>query len=85
MGGGERARDDDAAGGHRGHADALALELREALDRAVVRHGDAVDVALIGGIEALRLDTLLPADCERVERRQAVWRVAAGDRLHAVG
>src|SRR6266852_13476 len=83
--GGDGARHGHAAGRHRLHADALALEVLERLDRAVRRHGRAVDVALVGGVVDLGQHALRPERGQRLDRGQRIEHLARADIFDAVG
>src|SRR6185503_15542087 len=62
-----------------------ALEVGDRLDRRILRHHDAVNVALVSRVEIERLDALRADDCERLDRGHRIIDVLGGDRLHAIG
>jgi len=58
VGGRQRPRDEHPVGAHGRDADDLAPEIGDALDRALGRHRDDEDIALIRGVERLGSEAL---------------------------
>ncbi len=65
----------------------IFLPLRSVMDLTGLssRHGDAIDVGLVGGIEELRFHALRANDGQRLDRGQRGLQFLGGDQLDAVG
>src|SRR4029079_1075215 len=73
-----------ATGAHVGNTDGLPFEVGDLLNGAVSRHGDAVDVSLIGGVKNLGFDSLGASGRQGLHARQSERNLSGSGRLDAV-
>src|SRR5215471_2447645 len=82
-GGNQRLGEGYRARGERGHADSLALEIGDLLNRAVAWHDEAIDRLARLHVESLDLDALLAADHDLLGAEGDDLEIARRELLHA--
>ena len=80
----QRASHDSAGRSHTDHTNFLALEIGDRLEWAGLRHGKAIDVALVGGVEKFDICALGADHQNRFGARQREQDFPCRDELGAV-